>query len=94
VTSRQLNRAERDLQIKRNFPNSSFWNSKGSEEDSFIKNYQGDISDNKSERVCSCQMYYRVNKTQSTSNSQDCTSGVMKNFQVQVTGKSWFILPH
>lgn len=89
-----INRAERDLKIKRNVPKSSFWNSKGSEEDSFIQNDDDDVSDNKSERLCSGQIYYRVNKTQSTSNSQNCISGAMKNFQVQVTGKSWFILPH
>ena len=88
-----INPAERDLQMKRNVPNSSFWNSKGSEEDSFIENGD-DVSNNKSERLCSGQIYYRVNKTQSTSNSQKCTSGVMKNVQVQVTGQSRFILPH
>jgi len=86
------NPAERDLQIKRNVPNSSFWNSKRSEEDSFIENYDDDVSDNKSERLCRGQTYWRVNKTQSTSDSQKCTSGITKN--VQVTGKSWFILPH
>ena len=47
------------MQIKRNVPNSSFWNSKGSEEDRFIENYNGDVSDNKSERLCNGQIYYR-----------------------------------
>lgn len=89
-----INPAERDLQIKRNVHNSLFWNSKGSEEDSVIENDDDDVSDNKSERLYSGQIYYGVNKTQSTSNSQDCTSGVMKNVQVQVTGKNWFFLPH
>lgn len=88
------NPAERAFQIKRNVPNSSFWNSKRSEKDSFIENDDDDVSDNKSERLCSGKIYYRVNKMQSTSNSQNCISGVMKNVQVQVTGKSWFILPH
>jgi len=96
VTSRQLNRAERDLQIKWNVPNSSFWNSNGSEEDGFIENDNDDddIFYNKSDSLCIGQMLYRVSKTQSTSNSQNYTSGVMKHVQVQVTGKSWFIPPH
>jgi len=58
-----INPAERNLQIKRNVPIPSFWNSKRFEEDSFIENYDDDASDNKSERLCRGQTYSGVKMT-------------------------------